>query len=144
MKLSVKYFVLLSIVAIFQATLSYRILGIFPLNFKSHFMIFGQLMKGLARRGHQVDVVSVFPLKTPYPNYTDITIKSHFRSPINKLPYDYIQTHNKADPMFFRAQTFGNEVCESVLKNPKIQKLISNPPNDPPYDLIVMEVSHLI
>jgi len=30
-----------------------------------------ELMKGLAKRGHQVDVVTHFPQKNPIPNYTE-------------------------------------------------------------------------
>lgn len=45
----------------------YKILGVFPLTGPSHFAMFGQLMKGLAEKGHEVDVVSYFPQKTPIP-----------------------------------------------------------------------------
>lgn len=44
-----------------------RILAVFPLAGPSHFAMFGKLMKGLAEKGHEVDVVSYFPQKTPLP-----------------------------------------------------------------------------
>ena len=49
-----------------------KILGIFPLPGKSHFIISSALLKELANRGHQVTVFSPFPEKSPIPNYTNI------------------------------------------------------------------------
>ncbi|KYN04802.1 UDP-glucuronosyltransferase 2C1 [Cyphomyrmex costatus] len=36
-------------------------------------------------------------------------------------------------------QMAGNNIC-TVLNYPKIQKLIKNPPQDPPYDIVILEV----
>lgn len=47
----------------FDFTEGYRILGVFPLPQKSHFIMYEKLMKGLAEKGHTVDVVSHFPQK---------------------------------------------------------------------------------
>lgn len=43
------------------------ILAVFPFAGPSHFAMFGRLMKGLAEKGHELDVVSYFPQKTPIP-----------------------------------------------------------------------------
>ncbi|KAF7263665.1 hypothetical protein GWI33_001501, partial [Rhynchophorus ferrugineus] len=37
------------------------ILGIFPFPGSSHYVMFKEVMIGLARRGHEVDVVTHFP-----------------------------------------------------------------------------------
>ncbi|XP_061380260.1 UDP-glucosyltransferase 2-like isoform X2 [Danaus plexippus] len=52
-----------------------RILGLFPHTGKSHQMVFEPLLKKLAERGHQVTVVSFFPLKKPIANYTDVSLE---------------------------------------------------------------------
>ena len=44
-----------------------KILGLFNVNGRSHFIMFESLLKGLAARGHQVYVVGHFPLKNPMP-----------------------------------------------------------------------------
>ena len=49
-----------------------KILGIFPLPGKSHFIVSSALLRELANRGHQVTVFSPFPEKSPIPNYTNI------------------------------------------------------------------------
>lgn len=54
---------------------SANILVFAPLPFKSHFSGFQPLFKELANRGHNLTVVSNFPLKEPMENYTDIPIK---------------------------------------------------------------------
>ncbi|XP_025193839.1 UDP-glucuronosyltransferase 2C1-like [Melanaphis sacchari] len=56
------------------ATQSANILVFAPMPFKSHFRGFQPLFKELANRGHNLTVVSTFPLKTPLQNYTDIPI----------------------------------------------------------------------
>jgi len=62
---------LLSIFAAYGAH-GAKILGIFPLPGKSHFIVFSALLKEMANRGHQVTVYSPFPEKSPIPNYTNI------------------------------------------------------------------------
>ena len=75
----------------------YRILGMFPSHGKSHFMMYEALMEGLARMGHQINVVSTFPQKTPYPNYTDLIhlplVMSEF---VNNVPYQKMQKNNSS------------------------------------------------
>lgn len=55
---------------------SANILVFAPMQFKSHFHGFQPLFKELSNRGHNLTVVSTFPLKTPYANYTDIPIQA--------------------------------------------------------------------
>lgn len=62
------------LLTLITATQSANILVFAPMPFKSHFSGFQPLFKELARRGHNLTVVSIFPLKTPLPNYTDIQI----------------------------------------------------------------------
>ncbi|KAK0079330.1 hypothetical protein PV326_008802, partial [Microctonus aethiopoides] len=119
---------------------AFRILGIFPLNGRSHMMMFEQLMKGLAKRGHQVDVVSTFPLKKPHPNYTDIVIPAATQSLINNISYNHIQTFLRSNVVHFMTTQLGNKFCEKGLAFSEIQKLIKNPPTNPPYDLVITEI----
>ncbi|XP_015435557.1 PREDICTED: UDP-glucuronosyltransferase 2B20-like [Dufourea novaeangliae] len=116
----------------------YRILAVFPFSGKSHFMMFEHLMKGLARKGHQVDVISTFPLKKPYPNYRDMIVLPTHREFMNNL------TFNDMNDMIVSASTAvatfgGTEVCQH-LADSRIQDLVKNPPKDPPYDVVLMEV----
>lgn len=62
------------LLTLITATQCANILVFAPMPFKSHFRGFQPLFKELAGRGHNLTVVSIFPLKTPLENYTDIPI----------------------------------------------------------------------
>lgn len=102
-------------------------------------MMFEQLMKILARRGHQVDVISTFPLTKPYPNYNDLIVLPTARQFMNNMTYDEIKTLFAKSPTDVVATLAGNDICE-FLNHSQVQQLIRNPPNDPPYDAVIMEV----
>ena len=130
--------VLFVILVFDQIASSYRILGLFPLNGKSHWNMQKVLMKELARRGHQVDVVSHFPLKKPIPNYKDISLKGTAPEVTNNMTAT--QALDFSTPsMSNLVQKTGSSTC-NLFSHPKIQELIKNPPQDPPYDLVIVEV----
>ncbi|CAD6220309.1 GSCOCG00004996001-RA-CDS [Cotesia congregata] len=128
----------LILIGLTECQKSHRILGIFPLNGKSHMGMFEQVMKGLARRGHQVDVVSTFPQSKPYPNYTDIEIPSALPKFVNSMTYEFVEDVNRGNLVHFIAAKIGNLVCEKGLENLDTPNLIKDPPK---YDLIIVEVS---
>ncbi|KYM99800.1 PREDICTED: UDP-glucuronosyltransferase 2B31-like [Cyphomyrmex costatus] len=115
----------------------YRILGLFPFQGKSHFVMFEHLMKGLAKKGHQIDVVSKFPLKKPYPNYTDIVTLPTTLRLVNNMSFELMQQLLSSNPTYAVATVGGNELCE-FLGNPEIKELAK--PKNPPYDAVLIEV----
>lgn len=117
----------------------YRLLGLFPFHAKSHFAMFEQLIKGLARKGHQVDVISPFPLKKPYPNYNDIVNITPPIVLVNNMSYEFMQHLVGTNPVYAVATMGGNELCGN-LENPAIQELARNPPKNPPYDAVLIEI----
>lgn len=118
----------------------YRFLGVFPFHGKSHFVMFEALMKGLARKGHQVDVISVFPLKKTYPNYNDIVKLQMPVQLVNNLTFELMHTMIIGNVAQVVATMGGNDICK-YLGEPEILELVKNPPKDPPYDAVLMEVS---
>lgn len=117
----------------------HRFLGLFPFFAKSHFIMFEHLMKGLAKKGHQVDIVSPFPLKKPPPYYTDIVKLEAKMQLVNNMSFTLMRNLIGANPVFAIATMGGNDVCE-YLEHPEIQKLVRDPPKDPPYDMVFIEV----
>lgn len=67
---------------------SYKILALFPHPGKSHVDVFLPLTKALARKGHEVTVISHFPLKTPQINYTDVSLGNGSNHLINIFDMD--------------------------------------------------------
>jgi hypothetical protein len=75
LKMSLPWLVMLVLLLVAQSH-GARILGVFPFPARSHLIVHKALMFELARRGHQITVVSAFPENKPISNYTDITVKS--------------------------------------------------------------------
>ncbi|XP_046616572.1 UDP-glucosyltransferase 2-like [Neodiprion virginianus] len=134
--------IFLLILSISSEVRGYRILSILPYNAKSHAIMFEELNKGLANRGHRVDVVGHFPLKKPVENYNDIINLADDSLPKlqNNLTYKFVTSSVLDNPVVpFLTSTFGTELCK-LMDHPKLKNLIKNPPNDPPYDLLIGEV----
>ncbi|XP_011707628.1 PREDICTED: UDP-glucuronosyltransferase 1-9-like [Wasmannia auropunctata] len=130
--------VFLAILALDQIANGYRILGVFPLHGKSHWIVHEALMKELARRGHQVDVITHFPLEKPIPNYRDISLKGSMPQVHNNMSASDLQ--GLATPSIaMLVGMAGDSIC-NLLNHPKMQELIKNPPQDPPYDLVIQEL----
>lgn len=130
--------VLLTILACDQIANGYRILGVFPLHGKSHWIMQEALMKELARRGHQVDVITHFPQKKPIPNYTDISLKGSLPQVMNNITATEVLGFSTPSVAKL-VEMAGDNIC-NLLNHPKMQQLIKNPPQDPPYDLVILEV----
>ncbi|XP_044592520.1 UDP-glucosyltransferase 2-like isoform X3 [Cotesia glomerata] len=120
----------------------YQVLGIFPLNSRSHFVFFEQLSKGLARRGHKVDVISTFPQKIACLNYTDIEIPAAIPKLVNSLTYEFAQENLNvnSDQVHFFAQIPGNVVCEKGFQNQVVLDLIEKRLRNTAYDLVITEI----
>ncbi|XP_058461853.1 UDP-glycosyltransferase UGT5-like [Malaya genurostris] len=131
--------VLLTTIVIIQHTNveAAKILGVFPTTSKSHYTVGSALMKALAKKGHEVTVISPFPQKKQLKNYHDITttnvwkamepFTSGFLSNINKGPIETI----------LRIYTFGKVLTNSTLTDPAVTKLINSRQH---FDLVILEV----
>lgn len=53
---------------VFDDAESLKILGVFPMLFQSHHILARGLMQGLAQKGHNVTVITVFSETTPSKN----------------------------------------------------------------------------
>ena len=119
---------------------TYRILGIFPFNGKSHNVIFDALMLGLANKGHKVDVISHYNIKNSTEN---LNLIINLDGSMEKTQNNY--TLN--DAIYFKTHKgiifdlYGNRLCH-LMGLKEMQDFIRNPPNDPPYDLVITEVKN--
>jgi len=101
-------------------------------------------MKDLARRGHQVDVVTHYPQKNPIPNLKDISLKGSVEVIVNNMTAMDIKNFGfDTLSMAKLAKIDETQICE-LLNHPKLRDLIENPPRDPPYNLVITEVGYSI
>lgn len=71
---------LLLVSLFFVSGSAYKILGISPFGSKSHYAIMEATLKALHEAGHEVTMISIFELKKPLKNYTQIKITDHMES----------------------------------------------------------------
>ncbi|XP_012282468.1 UDP-glucuronosyltransferase 2A3-like [Orussus abietinus] len=130
--------ILLVILACINCTRSYRILAVFPLPVKSHHMMHGSVIKALVERGHHVDEISHFPLKTAAKNHKVVVNLSGTLPQFDgNLPLEEASMIRK-DPLVFVTQKGGTDLCE-LMGLPEMQDFLKDLPNRPKYDLFVTE-----
>ncbi|XP_072765192.1 UDP-glycosyltransferase UGT5 [Anoplolepis gracilipes] len=121
-----------------------KILGVFGHLGKSHFDVFEPLLKELARRGHEITVISYFPrtdnakAKEPLPNYKDINLTD----PKVGVYLDIIDL-NQLKPSFFHVindlhllRSMADFACNTGLRHPLITELLRS---DEKFDVILTE-----
>ncbi|PNF23046.1 UDP-glucuronosyltransferase 2B30 [Cryptotermes secundus] len=129
------------LLALMSVTLSHgaRILGLFPFPARSHLMVHKALMLELARRGHEITVVSSFPESKPIPNYTDIVLNTNMGTlsgghvPSNLFDMKTVGAVQLAVMLWY----MGEALCDHILQEEKIQKLIHS--KDLNFDLVFVE-----
>lgn len=115
-----------------------RILGVLPFLAKSHMVTFSSLTKELSRRGHEMVVVSTFPLSKPMPNYTDITPLGSM-APM-KEHMDSVKLYEMGDLKFYEMPLMmwgmGLMASELMLDSPEVKALLNDKRG---FDLILVE-----
>lgn len=110
-----------------------------------NFECFQRMMKGLATKGHLVDVISPYPLKKSHPNYNDLfTLSLGTGQVVNNMTYDIMRNFMRFTlfSVYGLATSAGNGLCDKLLSLPEMQKLIDSPP--PQYDAVITEVKILV
>ncbi|XP_063220611.1 UDP-glycosyltransferase UGT5-like [Bacillus rossius redtenbacheri] len=100
---------------------SYRILGVFPARSRSHFLMTGALMRGLAARGHRVVVVSPFPQSPPPPRYQDVSLPAAPGS----VPVEAVARSSPL-PSLQELRAWGVDACEDTLSAPPVRELLAS------------------
>lgn len=118
---------------------SLNILVIWPLLSKSHFLVYEELGKTLAIRGHNLTVISHFAQKHPLPNYMDISLlKNH--SGFTGL--ELLQIDQLMSPRLERYRaahlvaSFAEMSCPNLLTHPNVQSVVSKRIH---FDLVITE-----
>lgn len=116
---------------------SYNILGIFPVEAKSHFSFIDPLMVRLAEKGHKITSFNAFPKKSKIINYTDVDIKGCYTQKhitTESLDSIFEKTKNPHTlPLRLAVWDFGLEKFEKCA--PLMQLLKSTEK----YDLLITE-----
>lgn len=70
----------LLVFGLLSSVAAYNYLVVLPTGARSHYNVGSALAKGLAAAGHQVTLVSAFPLKKPIKNINDVPIPNMLKA----------------------------------------------------------------
>ncbi|KAF4519361.1 UDP-glycosyltransferase-05 [Ephemera danica] len=115
-----------------------RILCLFPVPSKSHLVVFSEMTRELARRGHELVVASPFPLSKAPTNYTDInTMPSIFEIHQEMMSIDlYSMTEMPTYQIPFLYWYHGFKVMNGTLNDPGVLALLKDKQG---FDLVICE-----
>lgn len=131
--MKMKFQTLLLVLVFASFSTGSRILFLFPSPSESHLIVVKGLSTTLAERGHDVTVVSPFPLKKPMKNYRDIKVE---------VPQDMLELkssmvtkpNDNVSKMFPRLLENLFEMGNSMMKLPEFKKIM----NEEKFDLVVI------
>lgn len=121
-----------------------KILGVFAHLGKSHFDVFKPLLEELARRGHELTVISYFPrtekakAAEPLPNYRDISLVKKELS----ILVNVVDLHNVTNPSYrFIMDILGlnymaQVTCNAGLNHPRVKEFVAAGEK---FDLVITE-----
>lgn len=70
-----------------EIVLAAKILIVYPMPSRSHQIAFKPLLHELARRGHQLTVLTPFLEEKPLPNITEIQVQTHAADMMSKYQF---------------------------------------------------------
>lgn len=142
--------VLIAQVAVLQVPVTvdgYNILAIFPFSGKSHFYMFRAVLEALVDRGHDVTVVSHFPVTKQEQRpqnrkrgiYTDYSL-------VDTVPiFENLTTNEVTGNGFLEEFLFimqdGLDNCEGIMSSGRINELMRSKVK---FDLVIVEVSDIV
>lgn len=117
-----------------------RIALMSPLNSKSHDAMSDRLAKELAARGHQIEAYTHYPPKKSIVNYRHHSLEGSMQAFTNNLNFsEAIQFRAHNPRMMF--ERISKPLC-NLLGSPVFDSLLNRPSNDPPYDLVIIQVNY--
>ncbi|XP_075982852.1 UDP-glucosyltransferase 2-like [Anticarsia gemmatalis] len=115
-----------------------RLLAVLPTNTKSHHVMYGRILDALAKKNHDLTIITHFPMKKPLPNVREISLagtKPEIKNNLNSIK------HNTFKPHFVRnlEQIMKECVdsCDIVSQVPEVKALFNSTQT---FDLIIVEV----
>lgn len=91
-------------------------------------------MRSLAKAGHEVHMISAFPLKTPIENYYDIAIE--YEEDLGTIDMFKLREFSGYEMVNYLTE-IGEVTSNFTLNHPKVKKLLAS---DQKFDAVVVEV----
>nr|CAD7394604.1 unnamed protein product [Timema cristinae] len=122
-------------------TYAARILGVFPIPSSSHQIVYHAVMKELAQRGHELVVITPYPIKDPsIKNYTEIDVSFMNKAWLKRFNFAAWRSSNLNNfEMMPEHLEFGGQLCDLLLSHPQVKELISSNETENHFDLVFLE-----
>lgn len=131
---------ILAIVLIWSVSYSepLKILGVFPIFTRSHWNVGNGIMMSLVEAGHEVTMISPFPLSKPVKNYRDIKTEG-IKELMEGFQKDFnpFKTVNNPWMVLPILSLKFNSIADLTLKSPEVQKLLKS---NETFDAIIVEM----
>ncbi|CAG9767022.1 unnamed protein product [Ceutorhynchus assimilis] len=114
-----------------------NILVVSEIGSVSHMSIMKNLAKNLAEKGHNIDMVSQFPLEKPLERYTDINIANISIIVTNQFTLNEMKLLTTKTTIMAMIEKVSLSACKSAFENPKLQQLKNTKKK---YDLLIAEL----
>ncbi|XP_065156557.1 UDP-glucosyltransferase 2-like [Atheta coriaria] len=112
-----------------------NILGVYPFPSKSHCILGHALLKGLVQRGHNVTMLTTYPMEKSSENYTELLMDVN----LTKKAYERVIS-NRAwyKPIIVNTYSAFTMISKALFQDPVVQQLINSTDS---YDVVIY--SHL-
>ncbi|XP_002000245.2 UDP-glycosyltransferase UGT5 [Drosophila mojavensis] len=127
----------LALMCLLSSATAYNYLLVLPTIARSHYNVGSALAKGLAAAGHQVTLVSPFPLKTPIQNINDLPVPNILKAMSGDLDSLLKKSEKPIIQQIIGFYAMGLRITEALLKEPKIQQLRKS---NQTFDAVISEV----
>lgn len=123
--------------SVFHNVYGANILAIFPFPTFSHTHAYIPILQELARKGHNVTMVSPFPLKEPIPNYNDIVLDNTLNQDTTNMSGSINLRQFSVAMKFTGIWPICSMFLEPVFKMPKFQEFLKE--RNSKFDLLIIE-----
>lgn len=136
--MKINFTILLLCSILITHVLSIKILTIISTPSKSHWITAQNLMQELVRSGHEITMVSPYPLKKPPANYRDVSIVESIEKFKQEMQDGLFEEMNWNLPeLMYSNLIFCHDVTNFTLKHPNVVKLMQS---NERFDLIFLEI----
>lgn len=135
-----RWVVVIAVITSLTATECAKILGVLPVESKSHNIIGTAFMETLANAGHELTVITSQSLKNPPANYREIILtgmdEESDEQDVNMLEFHGSSILSSAAMLMMMYTEFSDMICEYVMEHPNVLKFLEE---ELDFDLVITE-----
>ncbi|KAK9886103.1 hypothetical protein WA026_014892 [Henosepilachna vigintioctopunctata] len=115
---------------------NYKILAVFPMHSHSHYTLGFNLLEEMANRGHEISLISPYPLAKPLKNFRDISVAS-IKTAVEEIKKNLFRLEGGTPIDNFRYMSkMGRAFTELSLATEEVQHLLKSKEK---FDLVFVE-----